>query len=201
MRWASRPLYSNDLAHEEIDMKKLTLDDLQEHLPNVLAAPKDNAPIQQLCLRPGVMQRDFVEEMQLTREFGIPGERWNTEPWLKLENGKGDPRIQVSILGKRTLDLVWQDRENSPHPGDSFIADIDFSEENMPTGTLLHIGSAVVRISDKFNNACIKWKDRYGDDALRWVVMPPNRKYRLRGVLCEVVKDGWVKTGDLIRKG
>jgi hypothetical protein len=31
--------------------------------------------------------------------------------------------------------------------------------------------------------------------------MPPNRKYRLRGVLCEVVEDGWVKTGDLIRKG
>lgn len=182
-------------------MTQITLSELNAALPNVLAAPKDNAPIEQLCLRPGVMQRTFVDEMQLTREFGIPGERWNTEPWLRLENGQADPRIQVSILGVRTLDLVWRDRENSPHPGDSFIADMDFSYENMPDGILLHIGSATLRVSDKFNHACVKWKDRYGEDALRWVVTPDNRKHRLRGVLCEVVTDGWVKTGDIIRKG
>jgi hypothetical protein len=138
--------------------------------------------------------------MQLTQDFGIPGERWTYEPWLKRANGNADPRIQVSILGTQIRDLVWRDRENSPHPGDSFMADMDFSESNMPNGTLLNIGSAVLRVSDKFNNACVKWRDRYGKDALYWVVKPENRKYRLRGVLCEVVQDGWVKTGDLIRK-
>ena len=181
-------------------MKHVTLDELNAALPNVLDAPKDKAVIEQLCLRPDIGVRNFVDKMVLTRANGIPGERWNTAPWLTLENGRADPRIQVCILGKRVLDLVYTDPENMIHPGDSFIADMDFSEDNMPDGTLLSVGSAVLRVSDKFNTACAKWKARYGDDALRWIVLGPNRKHRLRGVLCEVVEDGWISNGDIIQK-
>ncbi len=181
-------------------MKQVTMTELQAALPTVLDAPKDNVPVLQLCLRPDYGRRDFVDKIQLTREFGMPGERWNTAPWLKLPDGRADPRIQVSILGTRVMDLVWRDRENTAHPGDPIVADMDFSHENMPVGTLLNIGSAQVRVSDQFNNACVKWKVRYGKDAKDWIVLPENIPYRLRGVLCEVVKDGWVKTGDLIQK-
>jgi len=181
-------------------MKQVTLAELQAALPNVLAAPKNNAPIEQLCLRPDFGERNFVDKMQLTQEFGIPGERWNYSPWMKHEDGTADPCIQVCILGTRVLDLVWRDRENTLHPGDSFMADMDFSESNMPVGTLLNIGSATVRVSNKFNDACVKWKVRYGNDAKDWIVMPENIQHRLRGVLCEVVQDGWVSTGDLIQK-
>lgn len=182
-------------------MNKPTLEELQNAVPDVLAAPKDASPVLQLCLRPDKGQREFVDEITLTREFGMPGERWATAPWLKLPDGSPDPRIQVSILGSRVMDLVWRDRENTPHPGDPIIADMDFSHENMPVGTLLHIGTATVRVSDKFNDACPKWKNRYGHDAKKWIVLPENLAYRLRGVLCEVVKDGVVKKGDVIRKG
>lgn len=181
-------------------MENVNLDALQAALPSVLMAPKDSAPIEQLCLRPDIGVRNFVDEMELTRELGIPGERWNYAPWLTLRDGRADPRIQVSILNKQVLDLVYNDPHNMIHPGDSFIADMDFSYENMPDGTLLNIGSAVLRVSDKFNTACQKWQDRYGRDALRWIVLQGNRQYRLRGVLCEVIKDGRVKTGDLIQK-
>jgi len=181
-------------------MKQVTMAELQAALPDVLAAPKDNASIEQLCLRPDFGERNFVDKMQLTREFGIPGERWNYAPWLKQDNGNADPRIQVSILGTRVLDLVWRDRVNTAHPGDSFMADMDFSEANMPAGTLLNIGSATLRVTDKFNDACVKWKVRYGKDAKDWIVIPENIRHRLRGALCEVVRDGWVKNGDLIQK-
>lgn len=181
-------------------VKQVTMAELQAAVPHVLAAPKDNAPIEQLCLRPDFGERNFVDKMQLTRQFGIPGERWNYAPWLKHEDGTADPRIQVSILGTRVLDLVWLDRENTLHPGDSFMADMDFSHTNMPVGTLLNIGSATVRVTDKFNDACVKWKVRYGKDAKDWIVRPENIKHRLRGILCEVIHDGWVETGDLIKK-
>ena len=181
-------------------MQQITLSELQTALPDVLAAPKDNMPVKQLCLRPDFGKRDFVDKIQVTREFGMPGERWNTTPWLKLPDGSADPRIQVSILSSRVMDLVWRDRENTPHPGDPIIADMDFSHANMPVGTLLNIGSAVLRVSDQFNDACVKWKVRYGKDAKDWIVLPENVTHRLRGVLCEVVQDGWVKTGDLIKK-
>lgn len=181
-------------------MNLVTMSELNAALPDVLDAPKNEAAIEQLCLRPDIGVRNFVDKMELTCANGIPGERWNTAPWLTLDDGSADPRIQVCILGKRVLDLVYTDPENMIHPGDSFIADMDFSEKNMPDGTLLSVGSAVLRVSDKFNTACAKWKARYGEDALRWIVMGPNRQYRLRGVLCEVVEDGWVQAGDLIRK-
>ncbi len=181
-------------------MTFVTMDELQAALPQVLAAPKDAAPVSQLCLRPGYGQRAFVKNIHMTREFGIPGERWLTSPWLKLPDGRPDPRIQVSLLGTRVLDLVWRDPAVAPHPGDPILADMDFSHANMPAGTLLSVGTATLRVSDQFNDACVKWKVRYGDDAKDWIVRPENLKYRLRGILCEIVEDGFVNVGDLICK-
>ena len=181
-------------------MEPVTLNELQTALPYVMGAPKDKAPVLGLCLRPGYGKRRPVTEVHFTREFGIQGERWATAPWMKLSDGSPDPRIQVSILGVRVMDLVWRNRNNTPHPGDPVVTDMDLSEENVPTGSILQIGSARIRVSDVFNDACVKWKVRYGEDAKAWISRPQNRPLRLRGILCEVVTDGIVRTGDLIQK-
>lgn len=176
------------------------MEQLQAAVPHILAAPKDNAAIEMLCLRPEFGQRKFVNEITMSRAGGIPGERWADLAWLRLKDGTPDPRIQVCILGRRVLDLVWRDHENTLHPGDTFIADMDFSEANLPNGSLLGAGSVVLRVSTKFNDACVKWKTRYGKDAKDWIVLPENIPHRLRGVLCEVVQDGTITTGDRLRK-
>ncbi len=181
-------------------MDNITETELYAALPLFLDAPKDNAPILDLCLRPDYGQRDFVERITLTRKNGIPGERWNRAPWIKLPDGSPDPRIQVSILGKRVMDAVWRDRANTPHPGDTMIADMDFSHENMPVGQLLQAGSALIRVSDVFNDACVKWKTRYGTPAKDFITVPAHVTYRLRGILCEVVEDGIVTLGDRLTK-
>lgn len=169
-------------------------------LPHILDAPKDDAAIETLCFRPDYGERNFPERIELSVARGIKGERWTKAPWLKLADGSGDPRIQVSILPKRIMDLCWRDRVNSPHPGDTIVADIDVTEDNMPVGTRLQIGSAVVEVSDKFNTACIKWKERYGEESLRWLNHRPYRPLRLRGILCRVVQDGEISATDRIRK-
>lgn len=182
------------------DFPQPTMAELQAAVPHILAAPKDNGKVEMLCLRPEFGKRNFVDRINVSRAGGIPGERWSTTPWLKLEDGSPDPRIQVCILGRRVLDLVWRDRKNTPHPGDTFISDLDFSEKNMPVGTRLQVGSAILRVSDKFNDACVKWKVRYGIDAKDWIVRPENLKHRLRGVLCEVETDGMISLNDDVRK-
>ncbi|TCL09396.1 hypothetical protein BXY66_1442 [Shimia isoporae] len=177
-----------------------TLEDLSEALSHILAAPKDGAAISHLCLRPKRNTRKFVDEITLTKAKGIPGERWLTQPWIRLDNGDPHPGIQVCIIPKRLLDLVWRPEGDALHPGDTFAADIDTSEANMPEGQLLSVGSAVIRVSEVFNDACVKWKARYGKDVFDWVRYPEHKEYRFRGLLCSIEQDGVIRTGDVLRK-
>ncbi|MCY3984666.1 MAG: hypothetical protein OXD29_01685 [Roseovarius sp.] len=165
-----------------------------------MAAPKDGAAIEMLCLRPAMGKRQFVEKIEVTVEQGIPGERWSISPWMRLPDGSPDPSIQICFLQKRVLDLIWTDRENTVHPGDTFIVDMDLSERNLPKGSLLHAGGAILEVSGEFNNACPKWKKRYGEDALQWVRAPENRVLRPRGILAKVHRGGVIALGDRLTK-
>ena len=90
--------------------------------------------------------------------------------------------------------------ELETHVLDTIIADLETSEANLPAGTLLGIGSAVIRVSDVFNDGCVKWKARYGKDAKDWITAPGHPPLRLRGILCSVEQDGVIACGDLIHK-
>lgn len=173
-----------------------TYDALMAALAGVLTAPKTGSAVELLCLRPDYGQRRFVDEVTVTRAQGIPGERWGTAPWLKLPDGSGHPGIQVSILPRRVLDLVWRNRDSVIHPGDTFVCDLDMTEANLPTGTRLAVGTAVLRVSEVWNDACAKWKVRHGEAAFDWVRAHP--ALRLRGVLCSVEQDGVVHNGDAV---
>ena len=176
-----------------------TAEDLTAALPHVLSAPRDAGPVTMLCLRPAIGQRAFPDRLTMTRAAAIPGERWLTMPWLRLPDGSPDPAIQVSILPARVLDLVWRDRDGTPHPGDPIVADLDMTQANLPEGTLLQAGTAVLRVSSVWNDGCVKWKARYGAAAKDWITAPGHRELRLRGVLCSVETDGELRLGEIIR--
>lgn len=176
----------------------VTSAELTAALPHVRAAPKTNIIIHSLCLRPARNERSFPETLHLTRAQGIIGDRWQTDPWLRLASGDPDPDIQVSILPLRVLNLIWTNRDTTPHPGDSFIADIDTSIANLPQGTRLQAGTAILRVSNLFNEGCVKWKARYGSAAKNWITDHPD--LRLRGVLCAVDQDGIIHPGTPLRK-
>lgn len=176
-----------------------TAETLAAALPHVLSAPRNAGPVTMLCLRPAIGQRAFPDRLTLTRTAGIPGERWLTMPWLRLLDGSPDPAIQVSILPARVMNLVWRAGDDAPHPGDPIVADLDMTEANLPEGTRLQAGSAVLRVSSVWNDGCVKWKARYGAAAKDWIVAAGHRELRLRGVLCSVETDGEVRLGDVIR--
>jgi len=181
-------------------LKHATIAECEAALDHILAAPNSGATIGQLCFRPDFGLRTFPIALDMTVNHGIIGERWNKKPWLTLPNGEPDPRIQVSILSQRVMDLCWRDHTNTVHPGDPIVVDMNLSAANLPVGTRLSAGSALLEVSDKFNTACIKWRDRYGNDSLRWINKRDNRDFRLRGILCKIVRDGTVKVGDQLIK-
>lgn len=167
-------------------------------LPHVLAAPRTDGPIRLLCARPKPNQRTFPDSLTLTRATGVDDDFEASRPWLVLPDGSPDPRNQVSLMSARVLDLVWRTREPRLHPGDNIAVDLDLSLVNLPTGTLLKAGTAILRVSDEPNDGCAKWKVRCGPDAYAWVRAKPTAQHRLRGLYCSVEQDGIVTLSDRI---
>jgi hypothetical protein len=167
-------------------------------LPDVLSAPRTDGPIRLLCARPKPNQRTFPDSLTLTRATGVLGDFEASRPWLTLPDGSPDPRNQVSLMSARVLDLVWRSREPRLHPGDNIAVDLDLSHANLPTGTLLKVGTAILRVSDEPNDGCAKWKVRCGKDAYTWVRAKETASHRLRGIYCSVEQDGVVTLGDRI---
>lgn len=178
----------------------VTAAELASGLPGVLAAPTDGGEVKLLCARPKPNRRTFPDSLTITRENGVAMDFEMSRPWLELEDGRPDPRIQVSILPWRVLELVWRDCVNVPHPGDNIIADLNLTVENIPAGTFLSLGTAILKVSDVPNDGCAKWRGRYGKAAYDWVRAGEHNGMRLRGLFCSVVQDGVVRLGDRICK-
>ena len=98
--------------------------------------------------------------------------------------------------------LSWStgSRERWPLAGDQLYVDLDLSVENLPAGTRLAVGDAVVEITPEPHTGCAKFSARFGTDALKFVNKPPGRELRLRGVNARVVTPGTVRPGDAISK-
>jgi hypothetical protein len=178
----------------------ITAEELDAALPSVLAAPRDAGTVRMLCIRPKPNARIFPEVLTLIRSKGIMGDYHPTFPWLELPDGSPDPRIEVSIMPWRVLDLVWRERDRVAHPGDNIAVDMTLSEADLPAGTLLSLGTAILRVSDVENDGCAKWKVRCGRAAYNWVITPDHLKLRLRGLYASIEQDGEVRIGDTLRR-
>jgi MOSC domain-containing protein YiiM len=77
---------------------------------------------------------------------------------------------------------------------------MDLSKDNLPPGTLLGIGSAVIRVSEEPHTGCAKFSARFGTDAMKFVNSPVGRSLQLRGINAKVVQAGVVQVGDVVKK-
>ena len=87
------------------------------------------------------------------------------------------------------------DRERWPLAGDQLYVDLDLSEDNLPPGTRLSLGDAVIEVTAEPHTGCAKFSARFGSDALRFINSPIGRSLHLRGINAKVVEPGTVRTG------
>ncbi len=87
-----------------------------------------------------------------------------------------------------------------PLAGDQLYVDFDLSEDNLPAGTRLAVGEALIEVTAIPHTGCAKFIDRYGLAAQRWVNSQTGRRLRLRGINTRVVKPGTIRVGDRVKK-
>ncbi len=175
-----------------------TLADLQTKSVEADAGPRHQGVIEMLVRRPDVGTREVVDEARLDTEVGMVGDNWLERGSGSTEDGVADPLRQLTVMSSRVLEAVAGDRNRWPLAGDQLVVDLDISHDNLPAGSRLQVGTAVIEITEPPHAGCPKFKSRFGGDALRWVNGSAGRRMRRRGANARVVEPGTVRTGDAV---
>ncbi len=121
------------------------------------------------------------------------GDRWSAG----APAGRND---QLTVMNARVIALLAQDRRFWALAGDQLYVDLDLSLANLPAGTRLAIGSAVIEASPEPHTGCRQFRARYGIDAVRFVGSAVGKELQLRGINAAVVVGGAIRVGDTVRK-
>ncbi len=180
--------------------KHLTAEELEEGLDNILASPKDNGALELIVRRPEVDARESVAEGQLDTEQGLVGDNWLNRGSRHMPDGVADPEMQLNIMNARVVALVADDPDRRELAGDQLYLDMDLSDENLPPGTRLEIGDAVIEVTEPPHTGCKKFAARFGNDAIVFVNSGRGKQLNFRGINAKVVQSGAIKVGDVARK-
>jgi MOSC domain-containing protein YiiM len=181
-------------------VKHLSLDELKDGLPGILQSPKDRGVLRAIVIRPGTGARVSLRQCELSPEGGVHGDNWAKGCWMSLPDGRPHPDVQVMIMNARTIALIAQAQERWPLAGDNLLADLDLSGENLPAGTRLSVGSALLEITAVPYKGCRKFAARFGVEATRFVNSREGTRLHLRGIYARIVEAGIVTVGDPVEK-
>jgi MOSC domain len=183
-----------------IEVKHLTMAELEAGLDAIRQSPKDEGVISLIVRRPKVDAREVLEEGELDLVEGLVGDTWKVRGSSRTPDGAAHPDMQLNVMNARVIALVACEKDRWPLAGDQLFIDMDVSSENLPPGTRLALGSAVIEVTDQPHTGCKKFAARFGLDALKLVNSPVGRQLQLRGVNAKVTQPGVIRVGDSVKK-
>lgn len=181
-------------------VRPLSIEELEAGLEYILDSPKEEGKLELIVRRPQVEEREVLPEGTLDLVHGLEGDNWKSRGSTSMPDGSANPEAQVTLMNSRVIQLLAQSRERWPLAGDQLFVDMDLSMDNLPPGTRISIGTAILEVSAKPHTGCSKFSGRFGVDALKFIGAPQRKDLRLRGINAKVVQAGTFKTGDRVRK-
>jgi hypothetical protein len=185
---------------EDRGVRHLTTEELEAGLEQVLRAPKDDGVLELIVRRPRPGEREILPEAALDVREGLVGDSWKDRKSSRSADGLAHPDMQLNIMSSRVIALISQDKARWHLAGDQLFVDMDLSAANLPAGTRLALGSAVIEITGQPHLGCGKFVDRFGADAMKFVNSAVGRTLQLRGVNARVVQAGVIRVGDVVKK-
>lgn len=171
--------------------RHLSRQELEAALARLPPAPRDEGALELLVARGSKGERRLPEEAVLTRASGLPGDRW-----LSQRHRYG-LQYQLATTRSDFARVVANGQPLELH-GDNLYIHLDLSEENLPPGSLVRIGEALLRVTPQAHNGCKKWVQRFGLAAMQLNLAPAYRAAHLRGIYFQVAEDGRVRRGDRV---
>jgi hypothetical protein len=170
-------------------------------LADVRASPSDRGMVELVVRRPARGRREILAEGVLDVDAGLVGDTWPVRPSRHTPDRSPHPGMQLNVMNARVAALVaGPAKERWSLAGDQLYVDLDLSEANLPPGTLLAVGSAVIEVTALPHTGCVKFAARFGREAMRFVNTADGRALRLRGMNARVVTAGTVRPGDVVTK-
>ena len=183
-----------------MEVRHATLEELEAGLAEIRLAPKDDGELDMIVRRPAAGEREVLTEGRLDSEEGLVGDNWKARSSRRSGNTGPHPDMQLNVMSSRVIDRLAGGRERWPLAGDQLFLDLDLSDDNLPPGTRVAIGDAVIEVTAEPHTGCGKFSARFGLDASRFVNSARGRELNLRGINAKVVQTGRIRVGDLAHK-
>jgi hypothetical protein len=181
-------------------MEHLSMAQLEAGLDEIRKSPLDSGELKLIVSRPSTGGRKIHDSAKLDPTVGLVGDNWAIRGSSKTADGSSHPDMQINVMNSRAAALVAQHSERWAEAGDQLYMDMNLGSANLPPGTRLEIGSAILEVTDIPHTGCDKFMARFGRDAAKFVNSRVGRELNLRGINVRVVQPGVIRTGDLVKK-
>lgn len=178
----------------------LSKTELEAGIEQIRQAPLDGGTLEMIVRRPDVGEREILETGELDLKIGLVGDNWSTRGSSRTVDRSSHPDMQLNLMNVRVTALLAQDKSRWQLVGDQLLVDLNLSDENLPAGTRLAIGDAIIEVTDQPHNGCKKFAQRFGVEAVKFVNSPIGKALHMRGINAKVVQAGAIRQGDTIRK-
>jgi MOSC domain-containing protein YiiM len=178
----------------------LSWSELEAGLDTIRRSPKDAGELSLIVRRPAVDRRETLDEALLDPALGLAGDRWGSKVASRARHAGASSDTQLTIMNTRVIALIAPDVARWPLAGDQLFIEFDLSGANLPPGSRLAIGEAVVEVAAEPHTGCRKFVQRFGLEAMKFVNSPTGRELNLRGIYVRVVQAGHVRRGDFARR-
>lgn len=173
-------------------------DRFEAALEEIRRAPADLGRVELIVRRPAPSQREILTLAEVDPAVGLVGDIWATKSSSSTPDGSPNPGKQVTLMSAAVVRAIaGDDPARWALAGDQLYVDLDLSSANLPAGTRLGLGSAVLEVSGEPHRGCKKFAGWFGLEALRFV-NHGDATLNLRGINTRVIAAGAFRTQDQI---